>query len=234
MTQLKQCIKCERIKSADHFYKERRVHDGLTARCKECMKADAGQSYETRKADVLQRIKSNYSTKKAKEATLRTSYGMTIEEWTEMLQAQDHLCAICRSPEPRHNGGMLVVDHCHSNLHVRGLLCGSCNAMLGLARDSKEILLSAIDYLEKNKTGEPIPKRRQRLGVAKNTTKSVQFALKEDMAIIDKLVKQGRSWNYIANALNEAGIPTATVHSKWRGCTVKKVAFLRKLHLHST
>jgi hypothetical protein len=62
----------------------------------------------------------------------------------------------------------------------------------------------------------------------------VQFALKEDMAIIDKLVKQGRSWNYIANALNEAGIPTATVHSKWRGCTVKKVAFLRKLHLHST
>lgn len=229
-TQIKQCIKCKQIKNATCFYREARVHDGLTARCKDCMKADAGQSYADRKDEVLNRIRRNYSTRKAKEVTLRINYGMTIEEWTDMLEKQDHSCAICKSKDSRHGAGMFVVDHCHAKLHVRGLLCGPCNAMLGLAQDSPSTLASAIEYLEQHKDGIPIPERRKRLGVATNVTKSMENALRDDLAIVDDLVKEEKDWAYIARVLNEIKIPTATGSGLWRGHVVKKVFHLRQLH----
>lgn len=41
----------------------------------------------------------------------------------------------------------LCFDHSHANKKHRGWLCKSCNLMLGYARDSKQILQAAIDYL---------------------------------------------------------------------------------------
>ena len=40
-------------------------------------------------------------------------------------------------------------SHCHASQHVRGLLCQHCNVMLGMARESSDILRSAADYLER-------------------------------------------------------------------------------------
>jgi len=59
-----------------------------------------------------------------------------------MFAAQDGRCGICRAE--------LVgphVDHLHGTKIVRGILCQSCNLMLGHARDDMDILFAAIGYL---------------------------------------------------------------------------------------
>ena len=60
--------------------------------------------------------------------------------------AQDGRCAIC-------NGKFefMCVDHCHKTGKVRDLLCNLCNLMVGVSRESTEILGSAMEYLKKHK-----------------------------------------------------------------------------------
>jgi hypothetical protein len=85
-------------------------------------------------------------------AYLKRTYGITIETYEHMLEDQNHRCKICGGEgflmdRDRHKI-KLVVDHCHVTGAVRGLLCHNCNRALGLLKDSKETLLSAIAYLE--------------------------------------------------------------------------------------
>lgn len=67
---------------------------------------------------------------KAKECMrrshLRLTYGITIEEYNEMLLKQDGKCKLCGC-EPKHNWRSLHVDHDHENNKIRGLLCRTCN-----------------------------------------------------------------------------------------------------------
>lgn len=88
---------------------------------------------------------------------LRRYYGMTGEQYGEMLAAQKGLCAICQKPETAMFNGVpkvLHVDHCHAGGGIRALLCGSCNGMLGLAKDSPATLRAAADYLEAHKADD--------------------------------------------------------------------------------
>lgn len=41
-----------------------------------------------------------------------------------------------------------VVDHCHTDLRIRGVLCSDHNAALGLCHDSIEELEGLIEYLK--------------------------------------------------------------------------------------
>lgn len=82
---------------------------------------------------------------------LMRNFGISEKIYDEMLEKQNYSCAICGSKESGDKRtSRLAVDHCHEKGHVRGLLCGSCNKALGIFKDSKEILKSAIRYLEKN------------------------------------------------------------------------------------
>jgi len=76
---------------------------------------------------------------------LKQKYGITIEQFEEMVLQQDGRCAICHSKEK------LVVDHCHTSNEIRGLLCASCNRGIGLLKDSKGVLRQAITYLTRTK-----------------------------------------------------------------------------------
>jgi hypothetical protein len=80
---------------------------------------------------------------------LKSKYGLSLEDYNNKLKEQDHKCAICRCDETDAFKGLLFVDHCHTSGKVRGLLCHHCNTALGKFRDSKEILSSAIDYVDK-------------------------------------------------------------------------------------
>lgn len=73
-------------------------------------------------------------------------YGITLEEYNSLLVSQDFCCAICR----KHVSTLKVrlhVDHCHTTLKVRGLLCFNCNNALGRFKDNPDILQNAIDYI---------------------------------------------------------------------------------------
>ena len=59
---------------------------------------------------------------------------------------QDGCCAICGRPE-KELKRKLSLDHSHDSGLCRGLLCGTCNTLLGMAYDDIPILQKAIDYL---------------------------------------------------------------------------------------
>jgi hypothetical protein len=74
-------------------------------------------------------------------------YGITVEEYESMAQAQNYLCAICGMPETkkRKDGSVsiLAVDHDHTTGAVRELLCVGCNHMLGNI-ENRQVSLDAI------------------------------------------------------------------------------------------
>lgn len=78
---------------------------------------------------------------------LRRKYGITLEQYKEMVMKQDSKCSICNQCVDK-----LTVDHDHSNGKVRGLLCNACNVGLGNFRDNTSYLRKAIDYLVKSFT----------------------------------------------------------------------------------
>lgn len=71
-------------------------------------------------------------------------YGITVKELDDIFNRQRGMCPIC---------GYLFtdadydIDHDHDTGDVRGLLCRSCNAGLGLLKESAYILERAKKYL---------------------------------------------------------------------------------------
>lgn len=77
-------------------------------------------------------------------------YGITVEEMREIREKQNGQCACCRcglSISDEH------VDHNHFNNMVRGLLCITCNAAIGFAKDNPDILIDMATYLMQNENG---------------------------------------------------------------------------------
>jgi len=65
---------------------------------------------------------SNYKGYDAKDSYYIRTYGITHQDYQDMLEAQDGVCAICGQEEQVKERG-LSVDHCHTTGKVRGLLC---------------------------------------------------------------------------------------------------------------
>ena len=144
----KVCRKCGIEKSSDKFYKEKRVKDGLQARCIECCKADAKTAFERNPEPYRKRAREAYDYAERRERMLMDKYGMTAKDYKDLFDKQNGCCAICKTDKSGHNvTDHLLVDHCHTTDKVRGLLCSSCNLMLGKAHDNINILSQAISYL---------------------------------------------------------------------------------------
>lgn len=88
-----------------------------------------------------------YQQTHGREKWLRLTYGISVAEYDAMLDSQNGVCAICEQPEPV-PGRRLAVDHCHTTDIVRGLLCSTCNWLIGSAKDRPQTLRAAADYLE--------------------------------------------------------------------------------------
>ena len=139
------CIKCGETKDIEEFYKSRRNKDNYairyTTECKKCALKNRREHYAENKDRIL--------------ASHRfRSYGLTKEEYDEMLDDQGGTCAICRREEWTRASitkktRALAVDHCHVTGNVRGLLCRACNLALGYFEDNIESMEKAILYLEK-------------------------------------------------------------------------------------
>lgn len=97
---------------------------------------------------ALEKHKKYYQENKDKfrKYSLKRHYGITLEEFKDLLKSGNNRCYICK----RCFSTKLLpnTDHCHSTKKVRGILCGSCNRGLGYFKDNPELLRKAALYLE--------------------------------------------------------------------------------------
>ena len=60
------------------------------------------------------------------------------------------VCDVCGSADSpgRDRKHHMHFDHCHETGRFRGWLCGSCNRILGLAKDDPDRLRKLAEYLD--------------------------------------------------------------------------------------
>ena len=75
-------------------------------------------------------------------------YGITSQDYLDLLNEQDGKCAICRIASPGGKCKNFAVDHCHQSGRIRGLLCRNCNCAIGLLGDDPELVHAALEYLQ--------------------------------------------------------------------------------------
>lgn len=128
----KTCTKCgvDYPATAEYFNRHKRTKDGLHPWCKRCTKKARKEYYGTEKEQSA-RKKYEQSTK-GKRIRLKSNlkvYNLTLEQYDQMFEDQNGVCAICGGIN--YGGRRLVVDHDHKTGKVRGLLCHHCNMCLG-------------------------------------------------------------------------------------------------------
>jgi len=166
MNVMKTCITCRVEKSEDDFYKQGKHRSSY---CKSCDNARRSSQYkspskEQNRAKYLKyreqhlarakALRDSWSEEDKLRERLKRNYSTTLEQYYEMLNSQNGVCAICKTiPD------VFVVDHDHKCCGYvgangkscgkcnRGLLCHSCNKGIGMLNDDRQILLNAIEYL---------------------------------------------------------------------------------------
>jgi hypothetical protein len=141
----KKCSKCDEVKHIDVFPQAdprsksfTRYKNGIKPWCKEC--------YRKYNAKYMQKAREGGS---KKYSHYFKKYGLTQEEVILMHEQRNFKCDICNQ-DTDHRYDKLCVDHSHQTGKVRGLLCFSCNTLLGNAKDNIQTLKNAINYLEQN------------------------------------------------------------------------------------
>ena len=137
----KQCSACGIQKSSDKFrFKSNNgMKSGLSSRCKECLNLEQAEIRRKKVRDGIPRklYRDGYYLKK---------FGITVEQYENISAAQEDRCAICSSHSPI--GRNLAVDHDHFTGKVRGLLCTTCNAAIGMFKEDANLVLLAYEYLK--------------------------------------------------------------------------------------
>lgn len=108
------------------------------ARMREYYAQNAGYREKVRERTDANRGKYPRTAAQQRAAALKHKYGITPEQYDQMLAQQGGKCALCKSSNSQRggkgkkwSGDFFMVDHCHTNGHVRGLLCHTCNTRLG-------------------------------------------------------------------------------------------------------
>ena len=128
--------------------------EGKTAICSVCgpTKIRVRKSRKSHECMTVHR-RTPDSPARRRRARLKLNYGLTTEEYDDMLRSQGNACAICRATES--GAREWHVDHDHAccpgrrscGQCVRGILCNLCNAGLGYFRDNARNMERAIEYL---------------------------------------------------------------------------------------
>jgi len=81
---------------------------------------------------------------------LKNKYGISLDEYNEMLKEQNNSCYICGKHESEQKK-RLNVDHNHQTGKVRALLCVTCNTSLGLMKEDLGVFKTMIKYVEEDR-----------------------------------------------------------------------------------
>lgn len=141
----KQCRRC-----GSNF--EGKYNSSTCSSCKVAVRAKVSTEFKKNNPSYWLDWAKTDAGKSCRKRVIARSYSTTVERIDEIRDEQGGGCAICGKTHGwKANGGNLVIDHCHKESHVRGLLCPSCNRGLGQFLDDPEILRSAADYIERTK-----------------------------------------------------------------------------------
>jgi hypothetical protein len=118
-------------------------------KCMECNRINHRRYYQKDIPERCARAKryreSNPET--VKNTILKRKFGITLEQYKEMLLSQDNKCALCGTSEPGRGNLYFQVDHCHKTMRIRKLLCTTCNVALGAAYDDPNLLEKMAAYI---------------------------------------------------------------------------------------
>lgn len=122
------------------------------------------RAWKTAHREIVREGERRYSRKRSKtllaSSTLKMKYGITLEQKLALLASQGNCCVICGTKTPskfRNSKEGWCVDHCHTyeqrtgGIKIRGILCTSCNNVLGFAHDNEQTLLNAAAYVRKHR-----------------------------------------------------------------------------------
>jgi hypothetical protein len=143
MSEFRKCSVCKKIKNIDEFIKNKRGKP--LSYCKDCKSGVEEEEPKRRKLHM------GYDPKETRDriSHLKRDYGMTIDDYRNMLIEQEYKCAICGCLQSNCDR-LFHVDHDHLTGKVRGLLCNRCNGGLGYFKDNIVFLVNAIKYLISN------------------------------------------------------------------------------------
>jgi Autographiviridae endonuclease VII len=123
-----------------------------TAICTECNREKTRESYhknpERFKESARRWARSNPDKRYRNflSSRLRNTYGITVEQYDNMIRVQKGLCAICT--DTCATGQRLSVDHNHQTNEIRGLLCRRCNTLVANLENNTKLLIKAHVYLQ--------------------------------------------------------------------------------------
>ena len=136
---IKACTQCHVEKPLTDFYKKAN-RSGFCAECKACHYERATRH---RKANPERFFLYH------KKAGLKSKYGLALEEFNKLKEAQTNCCASCGDAFERMENKCIQVDHCHVTGVVRGILCRNCNLALGYLQDNLTRIHNLASYVEK-------------------------------------------------------------------------------------
>lgn len=96
-------------------------------KCAECGRCKTIKNFSYRKTKCNLCYRSSDAYRNQRDRYLRSNYGITADEYDQLLEAQGGGCAICGGQS---GGKHLAVDHDHDTMKVRGLLCKRHNSAI--------------------------------------------------------------------------------------------------------
>lgn len=154
---MKICVKCGESKEYSEFSPNGVTKKGTQkyrSRCREC---DNARQLKHRKVNPNTH---RYSKERLKGYQVKAAYGITYDEWLNLMNSRGWSCEIC-GREVETSGRALAIDHDHSTGALRGVLCQRCNCAIGLLSDNEETLHNAIEYLQRSKYHESLRYERR-------------------------------------------------------------------------
>jgi hypothetical protein len=144
------CSECKCEKSKDRVSARVLAGKRRFTTCLDCQATNA-RNYRAMNKMRFRSVQKEYyhlNKDKARNRSLKSKYGITLEEWNTVFNAQNESCAICFTKSPGGRGWQ--TDHNHNSGKFRAILCHNCNSLLGYARENPETLLEAFHYLCKH------------------------------------------------------------------------------------
>lgn len=136
--------------SFDSFNRSSR-RDGYQTYCRACHNAMQREKYRVDpeaklKRQIRERKRKSLNPLAKKDSELKRLYGISIDDYLNIMQNQNSVCKICRQEcKTKYS---LSVDHNHETGKVRGLLCNRCNRAIGMFEDNPDLLRKAANYIE--------------------------------------------------------------------------------------